>query len=92
MCYQYTIIDQYGDGICCGQGKGGFKIEDDSEPRVQVLGGGDFFDNTVEGDVDFLTKKDEITIHELPLKNFSAQRRGRKVKTDISSVLLLCQM
>jgi len=58
MCYQYTIIDQYGDGICCGQGKGGFKIEDDSEPRVQVLGGGDFFDNTVEGDVDFLTKKD----------------------------------
>jgi hypothetical protein len=30
---------------------------------------------------DFLTKKNEITIHELQLKNFTPQRRGRKVET-----------
>merc|ERR1719491_2412461 len=62
--YIYSITDAYGDGICCGQGNGGFKIEDlTSDPPVYVLGGGTYFDdsraNREDGDVD-LEKEKEI--------------------------------
>merc|ERR1712238_428054 len=63
-CYTYTITDTYGDGICCKQGRGGFKIEDvNSEPPEYVLGGGIYFNDIravhEDGDVD-LQKKKEI--------------------------------
>ena len=38
-------------------------------------------DNQPTWSHDFLTKTNEITIHELQLKNFTPQRRGRKVET-----------
>ena len=38
-------------------------------------------DNQPTWSHDFLTKTNDITIHELQLKNFTPQRRGRKVET-----------
>ncbi|MEM6966801.1 MAG: T9SS type A sorting domain-containing protein [Bacteroidota bacterium] len=61
-CYNFTIFDGFGDGICCNQGSGNYNITDaDGNPLLQ--GDGDFgssastdfcatFVCTLEGDVD----------------------------------------
>ena len=38
-CYDFTIYDSYGDGICCGQGKGWYEVYFDGE---LVGSGGEF--------------------------------------------------
>jgi hypothetical protein len=38
-CYNFTIYDDYGDGICCDYGNGSFSITDNSDGTVLVSGG-----------------------------------------------------
>jgi lysyl endopeptidase len=39
-CYTFTILDSYGDGICCGFGNGSYSLED--ENGTVIISGGDF--------------------------------------------------
>ena len=39
-CYTFTILDSYGDGICCGFGNGSYSLED-GDGNV-IIAGGDF--------------------------------------------------
>lgn len=39
-CYDFTIFDSYGDGICCGFGIGNYEIVD--ENGIILAGGGEF--------------------------------------------------
>lgn len=39
-CYTFTILDSYGDGICCGFGSGSYSLED-GDGNV-IIAGGDF--------------------------------------------------
>lgn len=41
-CYMFTINDEYGDGICCGYGDGGYVISD--EFGNPIIEGGEFDD------------------------------------------------
>lgn len=38
-CYDFTIYDSYGDGICCGYGNGSYSLTDDSDGSVLASGG-----------------------------------------------------
>lgn len=50
-CYEFTIFDDYGDGICCEYGQGSYSIED--AIGTEVGSGGEFTDDdTVEFCVD----------------------------------------
>ncbi len=40
-CYDFLIIDYYGDGICCGEGNGSYELVRDSDGAV-VASGGEF--------------------------------------------------
>lgn len=40
-CYTFTIMDSFGDGICCGNGEGSYTIEDE-EGNEWVSGDGQF--------------------------------------------------
>ncbi len=40
-CYEFTIFDSYGDGICCGFGNGSYSLEDVDNSTV-IASGGDF--------------------------------------------------
>lgn len=40
-CYVITVLDSYGDGICCGAGNGSFSVED-TEGNVFVSNNGQF--------------------------------------------------
>ncbi len=42
-CYDFTIFDSYGDGICCGYGNGSYSLTDDSG---NVLASGGSFDSS----------------------------------------------
>ncbi|MEN0004645.1 MAG: Omp28-related outer membrane protein [Bacteroidota bacterium] len=46
-CYQFTILDDFGDGVCCDYGGGFYKIED--EAGHLLLDGGAFEVVAVEG-------------------------------------------
>lgn len=39
-CYTFTILDSFGDGICCGYGNGSYNLEDDSGNLI--ISGGEF--------------------------------------------------
>lgn len=39
-CYTFTIFDDYGDGICCGEGQGSYSLKD--ENGIVVAEGGQF--------------------------------------------------
>jgi PKD repeat protein len=39
-CYTFTIYDDFGDGICCGEGQGSYSIED--ENGIILAEGGNF--------------------------------------------------
>ncbi len=39
-CYEFTIFDDYGDGICCSEGQGSYTLED--EHGFEIATGGDF--------------------------------------------------
>ena len=41
QCYTFTIIDSYGDGICCAYGSGSYMLEDENN-NVIASGNGDF--------------------------------------------------
>jgi len=47
-CYTFTIVDSFGDGICCNVGEGSYEILDNNS--VSIAFGGDFADQEV---VDF---------------------------------------
>jgi hypothetical protein len=54
-CYMYTISDKYGDGICCGQGQGGYKVSAQNEQNGNLVAGGgkfvgEFITNAKPGD------------------------------------------
>jgi len=52
FCYEFTIFDSFGDGICCGFGSGSYTITLDGE----ILGsGGEFGDSET---IDFCTDDD----------------------------------
>lgn len=38
-CYDFTIYDSYGDGICCQYGSGSYTLTDDSDGSVLASGG-----------------------------------------------------
>jgi len=38
-CYKFTILDSYGDGICCGYGNGSYSVSVDGET---IVSGGEF--------------------------------------------------
>lgn len=38
-CYDFTLYDSYGDGICCGYGNGSYTLTDDSNGTVLASGG-----------------------------------------------------
>ena len=40
-CYTFTLIDSYGDGICCAYGAGTYRLED-QDNNVLINGNGDF--------------------------------------------------
>lgn len=40
-CYDFTIYDSYGDGICCGYGNGSYSLVDDAS-GTSVASGGSF--------------------------------------------------
>ena len=42
-CYEFTIFDSFGDGICCDFGNGGYTLETDDQ--VEIISGGDFGDS-----------------------------------------------
>ena len=46
FCYIFTIDDEFGDGICCGYGLGGYAILDDSGNTV--ISGGEFFEQEIQ--------------------------------------------
>ena len=42
-CFEFTIKDSYGDGICCDFGSGGYTLDTDNQ--VEIISGGDFGDS-----------------------------------------------
>ena len=44
--YEFTIFDDYADGMCCSQGNGNYKIFDTSNSNV-IVSGGQTFDTAV---------------------------------------------
>ncbi|WP_292889603.1 T9SS type A sorting domain-containing protein [Nonlabens sp.] len=44
-CYEFTIADSYGDGICCGFGQGSYTLTTDT--GVQIFTGGTFTNSEV---------------------------------------------
>ncbi len=42
-CFEFTIKDSYGDGICCDFGSGGYTL--DTDDQVEIISGGDFGDS-----------------------------------------------
>jgi hypothetical protein len=42
-CYEFTIIDEYGDGICCAWGEGSYEVVNPN--GVVVASGGEFADS-----------------------------------------------
>ncbi|MEO1260764.1 MAG: M12 family metallo-peptidase [Bacteroidota bacterium] len=38
-CYDFTIYDSYGDGICCGYGTGSYSLTEDASGSVLASGG-----------------------------------------------------
>jgi hypothetical protein len=38
-CYDFTIYDSYGDGICCAYGNGSYSLEEDATGTVLASGG-----------------------------------------------------
>ncbi|MEL6862882.1 MAG: zinc-dependent metalloprotease [Bacteroidota bacterium] len=38
-CFNFTIFDSYGDGICCAYGQGSYVLTDDSDGSVLASGG-----------------------------------------------------
>lgn len=38
-CYDFTMYDAYGDGICCNYGQGSYSLTDDSDGTVLASGG-----------------------------------------------------
>lgn len=41
-CYAFHIVDAYGDGICCANGNGFYRLYNLSNPGAIIIGGGDF--------------------------------------------------
>lgn len=41
-CYTFLIVDAYGDGICCANGNGFYRLYNLSNPGFIVMSGGDF--------------------------------------------------
>merc|ERR1712183_1162276 len=50
-CSLFTITDAYGDGICCQQTNGGYKVEEyeDAGHHAEIIGGGTYINKARDG-------------------------------------------
>jgi len=91
-CYEFNIIDDWGDGICCDYGNGSYKITD--QDGNELAAGGDFgaeesiiFDFTNEPpvvDIDNVIQNNTFNIFPNPAQDQLNITFDLKVSSDIN--------
>ncbi|KAL3795655.1 hypothetical protein HJC23_002062 [Cyclotella cryptica] len=83
--YNFTISDEYGDGICCRYGKGFFRISFDDEV---VLAGGSFNSNVSEVlNIGFQPKEGSVSQREFQyLESHNSRRKEWHERYNVSYV------
>ncbi len=79
-CYTITVLDAWGDGICCGEGNGSYTLTSDEDGSVLATGGAIGTDQTDNFCIDGVSLTPKV--------NLQGPHNGADMNTDLGGAMI----